>query len=202
MGVGVVGTARFKKNWPQKEIREVTLPNSNFNDFFWAVDEHGTLVARWVDNGLVFCVSTLHKVGKKVKRMRKRPRKTLNNKRHVDSVWGDKGKVEIFIPTLIDDYKHWMGGVDLVDQRISYYHPNLRCQRNWIPIYLQLLSIVRNNLYLIHQQHYKKSAESQKQFTFSMIKELMSLARMNSVDITSKRHSNRCEDKATPLEST
>ena len=59
MDVGVVGTARFKRNWPQKEIREVTMEKSNFNDFFWSVDEHGTLIARWVDNGLMFCVTPL-----------------------------------------------------------------------------------------------------------------------------------------------
>jgi len=61
------------------------MEKSNFNDFFWPVNEHGTLIARWVDNGLAF---------------------------------------------LIDDYNHWMGGVDVVDQQVSYYHPNLCCRRN------------------------------------------------------------------------
>ena len=86
MDVGVVGTARFKRNWPQKEIREVTMEKSNFNNFFWSVDEHGTLIARWVDNGLVFCVTTLHKINNTVKKLRNRPRKTINNIRHVDKI--------------------------------------------------------------------------------------------------------------------
>ena len=119
MDMSVVGTARFKRNWPQKEIREVTMEKSNFNDFFWSVDEHGTLIARWVDNGLVFCVTILHKINNTVKRLRKRPRKTINNRRHVDKIWGDEGTKEIYIPTLIDDYSHWMSGVDVADQRIS-----------------------------------------------------------------------------------
>ena len=28
----------------------------------------------------------------------------------------------IHIPKLVDEYNHWMGGVDIVDQRIVYYH--------------------------------------------------------------------------------
>ena len=82
------------------------------------VDEHGTLLGRWIDNGLVFCVSTLHKPGKMIKRKRKRPRVAKNNKRHVQKIWGDNDAAEIFIPTLIDDYNYWMGGVNVVDERI------------------------------------------------------------------------------------
>ena len=26
------------------------------------------------------------------------------------------------LPKVIDDYSYWMGGVDIADQRISYYH--------------------------------------------------------------------------------
>lgn len=98
MGIGVVGTSRFRAGWPCKELRAYTT--AEFNDFIYTIDEHGTLVARWMDNGLVF---------------------------------------------LIDDYNHWMGGVDISDQRIAYYHPNLRCLRNWIPIFIQIVSIIRSN---------------------------------------------------------
>ena len=87
------------------------------------VDEFGTLIARWMDNGLVFCVSTIHKPGQIVKRRRKRPRVTANNKKHVQKIWEDRGTVDIFIPLLIDKYNYWMGGVDFSDQRIAYYHP-------------------------------------------------------------------------------
>ncbi len=96
---------------------------------------HGTLVACWMDNRMVFCVSTVHRIGQTIKRCIRKPRVTPKNKAHVDKVWGDKGKMHIEIPRLIDDYNHWMGGVDLSDQHISYYHPNLRCRRNWIPIF-------------------------------------------------------------------
>ena len=56
--IGVVGTARFKKNWPPKELKVIEKSQAEFNDFFYTYDDFGTLVARWMDNGLVFLVST------------------------------------------------------------------------------------------------------------------------------------------------
>ena len=186
-GIGIVGTARFRgKSWPPKELRVITKEKCNFNDFYWTVDEFGTMCARWMDNGLVFCVSTLHKNGYDIKRNRKRPRVTQNNRNHVKDIWGDKGAAEIKIPTLIDDYNHWMGGVDVADQRISYYHPSkLVCLRNWIPIFLQLLSIIRNNAYIIHRSNMKKDALTHKEFTQEIVSWLMSQA--NDTAIASSR---------------
>ena len=113
-----------------------------------------------------------------IKQKRKRPRVTSNNKNHVSKIWGDKGVVPIYIPTLIDDYNHWMGGVDVSDQRISYYHPsNFRCQRTWLPIFLQLLSIIRNNDFIVHREYFGKKALSHKTFTLEMIDWLMNKAK-------------------------
>ena len=67
-GVGVVGTARFKRNWPNKKLKQVEQDKSQYNNFYYCIDEHGTLVGRWMDNGLVFVASTIHKPGKLVKK--------------------------------------------------------------------------------------------------------------------------------------
>ena len=80
VGIGVIGTARFRKGWPPERLEEITKEESNFNDLYWTTDEFGSLVARWMDNGLVFMVSTVHRIGKEVKRIRKRPRVTSLNK--------------------------------------------------------------------------------------------------------------------------
>ena len=157
-------------------MKKVKIENCNFNDFYHCIDEHGTLLGRWMDNGLVFCVSTLHHVGKTIMRTRKRPRKTVKNMQHVDKVWGDGAKKDIHIPSLIDDYNHWMGGVDLADQRIAYYHPNLRCRRNWIPMFIQIMSIIRSNSYIIHKDHFKTNSMGHKKFTLHMIYYLMNKA--------------------------
>ena len=108
---------------------------------------------------MVFYVCTMYKIGNRVKRMRKRPRKTVNNKHYIDKIWEEKGSTDIYIPFLISDYNYWMCGVDVADQRISYYRPSkLVCRRTWIPIFMQLLSIIRNNAYLVHRTNYKNPA--------------------------------------------
>ena len=124
----------------------------------------------------MFVVSSIHKGGNIVKRNKKRPRVTQLNKNHVSKIWGDSGKKEVYIPSLIDDYNHWMGGVDLSDQRIAYYHPNIKCQRNWIPMFIQVLKIIRVNAYIVHNEYYKKDSCGHKRFTLEMVKHLMGKA--------------------------
>ena len=182
MGVGMVGTSRFKPNWPPKSLKAVDVEKSNFNEFYWLIDEHGTLVSRWKDNGMVLCCSTVHRVGNTIERLRRKPRLTTTNSSHVKQVWGDNGTTKIKIPTLIDDYNHWMGGVDMSDQLIAYYHPNLRCYRTWIPMFLQIVSMIRCNCYLVYKSKYrnrprsKANVLSHKQFTLAMVDELLKKA--------------------------
>jgi len=61
--------------------------------------------------------------------MRKRPHVTRNNRKYITKIWGNKGKTDIFIPMLIENYNYWMSGVDVSDQWILYYHPGkIVCQ--------------------------------------------------------------------------
>ena len=152
-----MGTAKYSKVWPPLCLKKLMIKNRTSMIFFRTVDQYMTLVARWMDNGIVFCVSTVHKAGQIIERCRRRPRKTLKNKARVDRIWGQQGKVDIWIPKLIDDYDHWMGGVDLCDQHISYYHPNIRCRRNWVPMFILMLSIIRSNSYIVHKSVFQKN---------------------------------------------
>ena len=75
---------------------------------------------------------------------------------------------------MIDDYNHWMLGIDVSDQQISYYHPNLRCQRNWIPMFLQTVSMTRNNIYVAHTQDVsEKERKPQRDVALEIIGVLM-----------------------------
>jgi hypothetical protein len=76
-GIGVVGTARFRKGWPPRALQQIQQKDCDFNEFRCLVDENGRLLTRWMDNGLVFCVSTLHHVGTTIKVARKRPQVTM-----------------------------------------------------------------------------------------------------------------------------
>ena len=172
-GIGTVGTARFRGTWPPASIRQVNVKDATFNELFWSIDEFGTLVVRWMDNGMVFLISTVHTVMDVAYCLRRRPRVTQLNKGHVNNVWGKLGKVWLWIPRIVDDYNHWMGGVDLADQMIAYYHPDMRCYQNWLPMFIQLLSCIRLNSYIIYSSHYPNKSHkhflSHKEFSMAIV---------------------------------
>ena len=67
-----------------------------------------------------------------------------------------------------------MGGVDLSDQRISCYHPDICCCQNWVSIFIQLLSIIQNNSFLVMKVQFKGTKMTHKEFTLQIIDELIS----------------------------
>ena len=93
---------------------------------------------------------------KNIKKARKRPRKNQINRDNVRIIWGNEHTVHVKIPLLIDDYNHWMLGVDLADQLISYYRSKLRCRRTWMPIFLHCLDVLRINSYILYREMSKK----------------------------------------------
>eukprot|EP00957_Ditylum_brightwellii_P068461 5197816-Ditylum_brightwellii.AAC.1 len=115
-GIGVVGTAMMGKGWPAQALRKTKKNECNFSNFRYLVDDNGTLVASWIDNGLVLVVSTIHHIGVSVKVNRRRSRLIVKNKGHVLQVWGSNHRADIYIPLFIHHYNQWMGGVDLIDQ--------------------------------------------------------------------------------------
>lgn len=146
-GVGFIGTARWRRGWPSGEFKAIT--DTRLNSLYLLDDPLHFKVARWVDNGIVTMVTTVHTGDETIKRRRWWPRVTKQNKLHVKTVWGDDHVKEIEIPYMIDDYNHWMLGVDKSDQYISYYRPELRCQRYWMPIMFHCLDIIRVNAFIV-----------------------------------------------------
>jgi hypothetical protein len=68
---------------------------------------------------------------------------------------------KITIPKVIDDYNHWMCGVDKADQLIAYYRPNLRCRRTWMPLFFHGLDVVRVNSFIACRELGWKSSSNQ-----------------------------------------
>ena len=122
-GFGVVGTACARRGWPPKEFKDIK--DDRFNTFYLLKEEQ-QLSCRWVDNNVVAMVSTIHTGREKIARARCKPRPTNTNRNHSNAVWGSRGVTEIEIPGVIDDYNHWMGGVDKADQLIAHCRPSLR----------------------------------------------------------------------------
>src|SRR4051812_39970006 len=63
---------------------------------------------------------------------------------------GEKAlKKTVAIPKTIDDYNHHMGGVDIANQRRSYYNTQIISHRTWMTIFFWLLDTAIINSYLI-----------------------------------------------------
>ena len=147
MNVAIVGTARAKRGCPPKEIKRIK--DDCFNTLYWQNDKDNYTIMRWVDNNIVTMVSSFHTPYNVVKSIRRKPRATTTNRNHLQNVWGDSSSVEIHIPGCIDDYNHWMNGVDKCDQFVAYYRNCLRCHRIWMPIMFHTLDIMRVNAYIV-----------------------------------------------------
>ena len=61
-------------------------------------------------------MTTGHRIEPKIYRMRKRPKKTALNVRITREPFGDQPRKILPIPLFIDDYNHYIGGVDQVNQ--------------------------------------------------------------------------------------
>jgi hypothetical protein len=57
-------------------------------------------------------MTTGHRITPKVFRMRKRPKKTASNARITCKPFRDLPQQILAIPTFIDDYNHYIGGLD------------------------------------------------------------------------------------------
>lgn len=125
------------------EFKEVE--DNCFNTVHYCDKDNGSLrIFRWVDNNVVTIVSSVHNREKAIMQKRKRLRKTNKNKGHLEAVFRDKSVVEIEIPGFIDNYNHWMLGVDKANQLIAYYRPKLKVVRNWFAMFLHCLDVSRN----------------------------------------------------------
>ena len=149
-GVHVVGTARGKPNWPPAALKD--QDDMRFNSLHHLTHSSGKFkIYRWMDNGVVYLVSTLHDPKAVVERHRKRPRTTQNNRMNVRNVWGDKHVRNIEIPGCVDTYNQKKVGVDGADQLIASYAPHIRFKRTWMPLMQHALNCMRINSYAVHK---------------------------------------------------
>ena len=110
---------RADSGWPPKEIRE--LEDNRFNIVHHMDTKDGYRIFRWVDNNVVKFVSNVHLGTESIKKECCRPRINELNKVGVRSVWGEDHTKKIRIPGIVDDYNHWMLGVDVADQLFASY---------------------------------------------------------------------------------
>jgi hypothetical protein len=88
---------------------------------------------------------------------RRRPRITPQNREIVLSTWGDFARKWLALPAATVRYNFHMNGVDLADQRRSYYSTQLRTVRNWMPHFFWLLDTTIINSFLICREVYPQT---------------------------------------------
>ncbi|GBB97601.1 hypothetical protein RclHR1_03010004 [Rhizophagus clarus] len=124
--IGACGTVRTNSaNFPK-----VLKVNKKLDwDTLSGVVVNNILAILWMDNGPVTMLSTIHQIDNKnenwIERVRRRPRETSTNAAKVRAIFGTLSKKTLPIPVIIDDYNHFMGGVDIADQLRGYYGTQL-----------------------------------------------------------------------------
>ena len=148
--IGACGTVRTNSaNFPQ-----ILKTNKKLDwDTLSGVVVDSVLAILWMDNGPVTMLSTIHQIDNgnenRIERVRRRPRETSTNAVKVRAVFGTLSKKALPIPGIIDDYNHFMGGVDIADQLRGYYGTQLPVRRTWMPLFFWLLDTALVNSYLI-----------------------------------------------------
>ena len=96
-------------------------------------------------------MTTGHRIKPKTLRMRKRPKKTASNAKITREPFRDKPTKILLIPTFIDDYNHYMGGVDQSNQlRASFTTHFPRNQKEFFLRAFWAIDVAVYNSYKLH----------------------------------------------------
>ena len=160
IGVYCTGTIRTnRKHFP----KELLPPNQSMamGNYRFATSEKFSLTAAWwKDRRDVFIMSSHHKQATEM--VLKQPK-------------GLKDKTNIPCPSMIVDYNQHMGGVDLMDQHISYYSMSGRkTLKWWKKVLWRLLDIAIINAWIIFKSNFPDSSiNSQKLFRLKLVEEMV-----------------------------
>lgn len=118
MGIGACGTTRINRIEYPTTLEDNTLLEWNSIDGCTVGPApYQVLCFRWMDNNIVRMLTTVHPWNEVTRSIRRRPRKTCTNATIVRRAFGSEARASFYIPTAIDDYNHFMGGVDIANQR-------------------------------------------------------------------------------------
>jgi Transposase IS4 len=137
------------------------------------------LIFIWQDNNAVLGMTTAHCLKNEiVLRYRKRPSSTSTNAYIVRPVFGDEAQKWLHIPRAIDDYNHFMNGVDRANQlrrNLTVHRPFEH--RTWRPLWNYLLDICAVNSGLVWEKLHpelKQAKRGQRRFREALIQQLLS----------------------------
>jgi hypothetical protein len=105
------------------------------------VGDKQVLAFQWIDNNYVNFLTTIHKVNGRpnyVVCKRRRPSDKKKDKLSTNARKQSEGGeyVKLFpIPKAIYQYTHFMGGVDIHDQKRAHLTTHLRTRQNWLCLF-------------------------------------------------------------------
>ena len=116
-------------------------------------------------------VTTMHTPDETVSCVRKKPRVNAVNKANLIRIWGDSFARMIEITKVIDDYNHWMGGIDQNNQLIANYRHQLHCKQIWMTLMFHSFDVLHVNAYLAHfrLQTDMRDRLEQREFILSLV---------------------------------
>lgn len=151
-GIGAAGTTRAKRHDfpPAFAIgKEITSRLLEWNHLSGIV-VNGVCAALWQDNNTVLFLTTIHDLRQLSYSKRKKPKKTSTNASAARKPFAtDENEKLLPIPTLVNDYNKYMGGVDIADQLRSNYPSHQSSRRNWLPLWFWILDTTITNMYII-----------------------------------------------------
>ena len=139
MGIGGTGTVR------QNRLFQIPLPEPKTMEKEFLRGQSETVysedvsIVGWKDNKPVFVMSNTHSA-------------RVNNNKSVER-WSraEKARIELPQPDSIHEYNQNMGGVDLLDQMVGNYPPNLHTRKWWVRIFHQGIQILLNQAWRFWQ---------------------------------------------------
>ena len=152
-------TVTRRKKFPEGlKLMKNKLPIGSYK---FAVSEKLQLTACiWRDRRDVFMLSSMHNMS--VTTVLKRPK-------------GEKEKRPLPCPQCIADYNQYMGGVDLMDQKLSYYSlAQRKSLKWWKKVFWRLIDIAVVNSWIIFRANYPHSSvTSQFKYRVKLCRELV-----------------------------
>ena len=128
------GTVRANRKYLPEALRpkNVRLQKHEFK----VAQKNELVCAVWKDTRVVIMLSNVHK-----------PEATGTVRRRVDNV-----RQNVRVPLCLSDYQQHMNGVDLCDQMIGYYQPDLRSKKWWRRLFTYVLSVSTYNSFILAKQ--------------------------------------------------
>lgn len=154
-------SANYPTLFKQVKKQKVSLPWNTISAIIC-----GTVLAvLWQDKNLVRFLTTAHKCTPDDQnfsyRNRRRPQITRANRQLIQQGWGEAPVRNLSMPLVSIQYNVHMGGVDIADQRRSYYYTQLRVCRNWLPLFFWLLDTAIINAFITMQETLTNPSRSQ-----------------------------------------